>query len=487
MDALRSENENYLRFFEGLNKEPHTYVTVVGVGEKPDKWLVRRGLETLEVQGPPGLYIPVGATVRALTKTMNIVSIVADAPASGEIVEVASVIDSVACEVLLGAGKRSIFTGKHKVEPGDRVVVDASGSVVVKNLGPEKSAQLVSVETGVTWDDIGGQAEAKAAMREAVEGPIIHKDIYAKYGRRPTKGVLLFGPPGNGKTMLGKAAASALAKLHGASAGASGFLYVKGPELLSSYVGSSEQGVRSLFDSARRHKAKHGYPAVIFLDEAEALLGRRGAPGLASALSSTLVPMFLAEMDGMEDSGALVILATNRPDVLDPAIVREGRIDRKVLVSRPTRDCAAQIFSRYLKSRPLAADVEDIVESAVSTLYSSANVLYRVRLSTGDAKSVTLGHLTSGAQIAALVDAAASIAIEREISGEEGGISPKDVEKAVARTLVEQGLMSHTDELAAFCGPFKDQVEGVERVRAGEKKPSLISAPVLTISQGGVC
>lgn len=481
-------------FVEGLNKQPCSYVTVIGASAEKDKWLVRRGNETLEVQGPPGLIIVPGRTVRVLTQTMNILSVVDAPPAGGEVVRVVAPIDATSCEVAYGQGTRAVLQGSHKVEAGDRVVLDASNTVVVKNLGPERSDQLVSVATGVTWDDIGGQADAKAAMREAVEGPVLNREIYKRYGRRPTKGVLLYGPPGNGKTMLGKAAASALAALHGSSAGASGFLYVKGPELLSSYVGASEQGVRGLFDSARKHKAQHGYPAVVFLDEAEALLGRRGAPGLSAALASTLVPTFLAEMDGMTESGALVILATNRPDALDPAVVREGRIDRKVLVGRPTRDCAFEIFRRHLASRPLAADLDTELLAVASTgaLYDESHVLYRVLLSGGKAKSVTLGHLTSGAQIAAIVDVAASMAIDRELAGDTAaGIGVPDVERAVVRTMHEHRAVDHSDELALFVEPFRHDVQDIERVGADgrTRRPSLITdlgrGPAVTISSGG--
>lgn len=467
LDALRAENKQLKEFAEQVNQMPAAYAPVVGAGTQPDRWLIRKGGDLVEVSGPKGLFIPLGQVVRCNAQTMNILSVVAEAPATGDLLKVVRVVGD-KCEIAVGMGTRAVLTGSHRVEPGDRVVVDQTGSVVLANFGGEPAAQVVATGTGVCWDDIGGQIEAKAAMREAIEGPVLNRALYERYGRRATKGVLLFGPPGNGKTMLGKAAATALAAMHGASAGSSGFLYVKGPELLDKFVGASESNVRELFDNARRHKAKHGYPAIIFIDEAEAILSKRGG-GLtfAGALTSTIVPMFLAEMDGLVDSGAFVLLATNRPDALDPAIVREGRIDRKVRVGRPDRIDAAAIFERHLQGRPLGEgeDADALACSAVQALYDSAHVLYRVHLNEGAPKSVTLGRMTSGAQICGIVELATQCAIQREIAGGPGGITSADVAEAVARTLEEQRHIDHRDDLLDFIEPFKTNVRDIERVR----------------------
>ncbi len=325
----------------------------------------------------------------------------------------------------------------------------------------------------VKWDDVIGQAEAKAAVREAIEGVTKHAELYKRYGRRPTKGILLFGPPGNGKTMLGKAAASAMAEQHGQEARESGFIYVKGPELLSMYVGQVEQKIRNLFAKAAQHKAQHKYPAIIFIDEAESVLGhRRDRDDFAP------VPAFLVEMDGMVESSAIVLLATNRPNSLDSAVIREGRIDRKIMVGRPTQDDALAFFEQGLRGRPLAegVDVGELALEAATALYNSNHILYRVHLADGKAKPVTLGHFTSGAQIAFLVDAAASFAIDREIAtGQADGIRTADFVSAVERTLREQRDIEHPSELAAFCEPFAGAVTGLERVRADGQRASLIA------------
>lgn len=324
---------------------------------------------------------------------------------------------------------------------------------------PPKPA--VQKPPAVTWDDVVGQAEAKAAMREAIEGATKHAALYKRYGRRPTKGILLYGPPGNGKTMLGKAAAGALSAQHGGRGQDSAFIYAKGSDILGMYLGESERKIRDLFARCRSHKASYGYPAVLFIDEAESVLSHRDE----GSRSGITVPPFLAEMDGMTDSGALVLLATNRPNSLDSAIIREGRIDRKILVGRPTRDDVTALFARLLRNRP--TEDHDVAGAATDALFDAAHVLYRVNLHNGGSKVVTLGCFTSGAQIAALVDAAASFAIDRELAtGIEGSITAQDFAQAVERTLREQRDLDHPSELRSFCEPFMGSVVGLERMRA---------------------
>jgi len=318
---------------------------------------------------------------------------------------------------------------------------------------------------GPTWDDVIGQSSAKKALREAVEGMTKHADIYRRYGRRSPKGVLLHGPPGNGKTMLAKAAATALGSSQG------GFRYVRGPEVNHPYFGESERQIREMFAAARQHKARHGVPQVLFLDEAEALLSHRTSKSVLGSIVTT----FLVEMDGLDDSGAFVVLATNRPESIDSAVLREGRIDRKILVGRPTRDDAHDLFSHALRGRPLdcaelGVDIDlraELAACAVRDLYDPAHLLYVFRLADGTRKHVTLGDFTSGAQITALVDAAASFAIAREIeTRRETGIRVEDVHSAIVQTLTEQRDLHHPADLAAFAEDFADRITGLERVRS---------------------
>ena len=234
------------------------------------------------------------------------------------------------------------------------------------------------------------------------------------------------------------------------------------------WVGSSETTIRSLFVRAREHKSRHGYPAVIFIDEADAILGRRGS-GISSDMERTIVPMFLAEMDGLDDSGSFMILATNRPDILDPAVVRDGRIDRKIKVTRPHRKASEEIFRLHLGSKPIQMDcgINDMADYASNTLFSSKHVLYKVDMRVEndivhDVKCFTLGHMSSGAMIAGIVDRATSLAMHRDIaSGSASGITSMDIDLAITQVFHESRDLDCSDALSDFIGDKKDAVVGI--------------------------
>jgi proteasome-associated ATPase len=277
-------------------------------------------------------------------------------------------------------------------------------------------------------------------LREAIEYPVIHKELYKSLGKKPIKGVLLEGPPGCGKTMLAKAAAGAISKLHGKAASATGYIYVKGPEVLSKWVGEAEGTIRQLFNMARAHRDKYGYPAIVFIDECESLLSRRGT-GVSSDIDKTIVPAFLAELDGLEESGAMVILATNRPDRLDPAVVREGRVDRRIQVLRPNQTDSAHTFKLYLQKVPTCQDPEAISKHAAEYLFSPSAGLLVLTTAHGDTFPFTLGHIASGAMIAGIVDRATSLVLHRAI--ETGSSSKKAME------LTEEHVLGATQEVQA--------------------------------------
>jgi proteasome-associated ATPase len=328
----------------------------------------------------------------------------------------------------------------------------------------------------VRWADVIGQAEAKAAVKEVIEGVTKHAELYKKYGRRPPKGVLLYGPPGNGKTLLGKAAAYEMAQLNGQEAQETGFIYVKASDIFDKWFGGTEQKITALFARAKAHKKQHGYPAVLFVDEAENILGHRGygsREGIAGGFGSNIsVPVFLAEMDGLEESSAIVLLATNRQNALDPAVIREGRIDRKVFVGRPTKDDSKAFFNHYLQNRPLHSELGEIIDRAVEALFGEKNALYRVQLEADKERVVTLGDLTSGAQIAYLVDAATSVAIDREIAGgESSGLTADDFARVIERTAREYRGLDHFDAVAALLEPVAKSVVSIEKVLADGSRP----------------
>ena len=326
----------------------------------------------------------------------------------------------------------------------------------------------------VTWDDVCGQTKAKAAMREAIELPIKHADVYRRFGRKPSKGVLLYGPPGNGKTLLAKAAANAIAKLYGDKpTRARGFISVKGPELLASYVGETEEKIRRLFREAAVHKQEVGFPGVIFIDEAEALLSARGS---SYPYMDGFVQQFLTEMDGFTDSSAIIILATNRPNVLDPAIVRDGRIDRRIYVGPPAREDAAEIFRMNLRNRPLMGGIHEIVSRATAALFDPKHVLYRVHVHEEAPQTIALHNVTSGAQVAGIVERATSRAIARAIAGGSEGIEAGDIEAEVQGTLEESRALSHKDEILNFVQGMKWTI--VERVSANDLATPVMRMPV---------
>ncbi len=408
-----------------VKKQPAPYATVLQV--RDDAIVVNIAGRSVEVGKPRELEVAFGATVRTSAETCAILDVVKDPPDAGEITTVTRVLDKRRAEIERAGVSRCVNYAGELAE-GDRVVLDAGGAVVIANLGKPPNDYAYARPTGVTWDDVGGLADAKRVLREAIEAPVKHAHIYARRGKKPLRGVLLYGPSGCGKTMLGKAAATALAELHGASSGGA-FLYCKGPEILNQYVGTSEANVRRLFATARDHRKQHGYPAVLFLDEADAILGARGDHGFG--LERTIVPQFLSEMDGLDESGALVLIATNRPEQLDPAIVRDGRIDRRVKVTRPTREDAVSIFGRLLASVPLA-------KRAARELFADK---YAVR------PGVPLSAAVSGAMIAGIVDRATSRAMAREIDGGDGDVTDEDLASSVGDVCREAASIRLEDDI----------------------------------------
>jgi len=319
----------------------------------------------------------------------------------------------------------------------------------------------------ISWDDIGGLEDAKREMIEIVELPHKFSALYKFYNKRQAKGILLWGPPGCGKTMLGKAAATAMATTHKTDGNGAGFHYIKGPEILDKYVGVAEATIRRIFERAKKHKAQYGYPAVIFIDEADAILAKRGS-GISSDINNTIVPMFLAEMDGMEESGALVLLATNRADVLDPAVTRDGRIDRKIKVTRPTLQSAAEIFMIALKGVPVNKESPKnvLAQKASESLFSEDRLLYQIHTKTGGTIPFTLKELVNGGMVVGIVDQAISLAIHKDIKkSAKTGLCEEDIMIAIDKVEAQNRGLNHKDELEDMIAGYRDNVASVVAVR----------------------
>jgi proteasome-associated ATPase len=386
---------------------------------------------------------------------------------------------------------------------GDEVRIDPSLHVAIEKLEDRKAkSHLLDEVPTVTWEQIGGQTEAIAAIQKAIEYPLLHAETFQRFKFTQPKGFLLYGPPGCGKTLIGQAAAASLSKLVGESdQGASGvkgnklpvtrgaFLHIKGPEILNMWLGESERMVRDLFAQARAHRSEGALP-FIFIDEAESILGSRRA-SRSFNISSTLVPMFCSEMDGIESlRDVVIILASNRPDLIDPAVLRPGRIDRKIKVSRPNRDSAAAILNVYLTD-DLPLDRQwidqhggdrkkactDLIEHALSAIFSRVdeNRLLSIRLRSGQNKVLYRGDLISGAILASIVQRAKEQAIDRMIAAggaEQGGMTLDDLVNSVHAEFREGEMLPPDDaaeEWLKLLDHHPEQVVGVSSFRRGRQ------------------
>jgi len=342
---------------------------------------------------------------------------------------------------------RSALLAKEKLKPGHELRLDPSQRVALEVLGTaRRTDRALEVVTELPWSAIGGQDEAVKAIRDTIELPFVHRDLYKRFNHVVPKGFLLYGPPGCGKTLLGKATAHNLREEIRKSTGVDRsefFMHVKGPEILNMWVGESERQVRDLFAQCRE-KASDGALAFLFIDEAESILGTRRA-GRYQGILSTLVPMFCTEMDGIEPlQNVVVILASNRADLIDPAILRPGRIDRKIRVRRPDEEGARAIYRIYLtESLPLGEPSIELAAAAAERQYarSTENEFLEVIYRSGRRDVMYRGDLNSGAIIAAIVERAKAFAISRSITtGAETRLTREDLFEAIAKEYAENDL-----------------------------------------------
>jgi proteasome-associated ATPase len=387
---------------------------------------------------------------------------------------------------------RSADLAGVEIHAGDEVRVDSSHRVAIERLEPKGGRDRVLDETpDVTWEQIGGQREAIAAIRKSIEAPLLHADTFARFRFSPPKGFLLYGPPGCGKTMIGKATAASLAASLAASTEGSeravrgAFLHVKGPEILNMWLGESERLVRDLFAQARARR-KAGLLPVIFIDEAESILGTRRSVR-ALNIANTLVPMFCAEMDGVSSlRDVVIILASNRPDLIDPAILRPGRIDRKIKVTRPGREDAAAILKIHLGNVPVDPALvkehgdEAVARAALATVATDtlfardqANRMLAIRLRSGLRETLYRGDVTSGAILAAIAQRAKERAIERAVGGDAAaGVGLEDMAAAIDAEFSQGEILppdDTADEWLKLLDHDPQQVVGVASFRSGRE------------------
>jgi proteasome-associated ATPase len=334
--------------------------------------------------------------------------------------------------------QRSAPLAKAALKQGDEVRVDSNYRMALEMMSaPGSHEHYLDNVPELPWSKVGGQERAIEAIKDAIELPLVHPHLFEKFHHATPKGFLLYGPPGCGKTLIGKATAYNLTRqLRDKATGAEKdvreyFMHVKGPEILNMWVGESERMVREIFATARE-KRREGFMPFLFIDEAESILGTRRASRYSSILS-TLVPMFCSEMDGIDSlNDVVIILASNRADLIDPAILRPGRIDRKIKVDRPNKEGAREIYRIYLtndlpydgalakEADNIGAAIEKLIERFVDWQFArrDENKFLEVTLRSGRKEVLYRADLISGAIIASVVERAKAMAIKRAIASE---------------------------------------------------------------------
>jgi proteasome-associated ATPase len=367
-----------------------------------------------------------------------------------------------------------------KLRAGDTLLMDVRSGLILERLPRPEVEELVLEEVpDITYEDIGGLDEQIEQIADAVELPFLHQDLFAEYRLPAPKGILLYGPPGCGKTLIAKAVANSLAnkvaETSGDNQARSYFLNIKGPELLNKYVGETERQIRLVFQRARE-KSEEGWPVIVFFDEMDSMFRTRGT-GISSDIESTIVPQLLAEIDGVESlRNVIVIGASNREDLIDPAILRPGRLDVKIKIERPDESGARSIFARYIKSDlPLADDevegaegdagaaIGSMIDATVGAMYADVpeNRFLEVTYQNGDKEIMYFKDFSSGAMIENIVRRAKKLAIKRQIAGGPRGIRTDDLIASIAQEFKEHEDLPNTtnpDDWAKISGKKGERI-----------------------------
>ncbi|MDA8038162.1 MAG: proteasome ATPase [Actinomycetota bacterium] len=421
-----------------------------------------------------------------LNESLNVI-LARDHEQGGEVVTVAEILEDGKRALCVGradeerVAELSEFLAGVRLRAGDSVLMDPRTGLLLEKLPrPEIEDVVLEEVPDVTYSDIGGLDNQIEDITDAVELPFLHRELFAEYRLPAPKGILLYGPPGCGKTLIAKAVANSLAKKVAEQASddkaRSYFLNIKGPELLNKYVGETERQIRLVFQRARE-KAAEGVPVIVFFDEMDSLFRTRGS-GISSDMESTVVPQLLAEIDGVEAlRNVIVIGASNREDLIDPAILRPGRLDVKIKIERPDEQAAEQIFGRYLTTDlPLDPDdvkglgggeadkaVKAIIERTVAEMYRAdpENRFLEVTYQNGDKEILYFKDFSSGAMIENIVRRAKKLAIKRAIAGEGRGIRLGDMLESIKQEYKENEDLPNTtnpDDWAKISGKKGERI-----------------------------
>ena len=479
IEALREEVDK-------LSQPPASYGTVVGRNEDGSADVQASGRK-MKVSIHPDLSdgLEVGQEV-VLNDSFSIIE--ARAPEQvGEVVTVKEVLPGGQRAVVVGRAdeERVADLGddllRDGIRSGDTALLDPRSGLLLERLPrPEVEALVLEEVPDVTYADVGGLDQQIEMIIDAVELPFVHQQLFAEYQLPAPKGILLYGPPGCGKTLIAKAVANSLASKVSEIAddreARSFFLNIKGPELLNKYVGETERQIRLVFERARE-KSEQGWPVIVFFDEMESLFRTRGS-GISSDIESTIVPQLLAEIDGVEAlRNVIVIGASNREDLIDPAILRPGRLDVKIKIERPDEVAASHIFSRYLTEElPIDAELVEtlgggdrnkavlgMIDAAVASMYGDdeRNRFLEVTYQNGDKEVLYFRDFASGAMVENIVRRAKKLAIKRQLAGGSRGIQTDDLEDAVRQEFREHEDLPNTtnpDDWAKISGKKGERI-----------------------------
>jgi proteasome-associated ATPase len=497
IQALREEVDK-------LTQPPAAYATLIGTNDDGTVDVVASGRK-MRVEITPHID---KATLRrgqevVLNESFNVV-MVREPDGSGEVVQLKEVFEDGARALVVGRADEERVAELAddlrglRLRSGDTLLMDGRSGVLLERLARPEVEDLVLEEVpDISYSDIGGLDEQIEQITDAVELPFLHQELFADYDLPAPKGILLYGPPGCGKTLIAKAVANSLARKVSEMTGRdsrSYFLNIKGPELLNKYVGETERHIRLVFQRARE-KSEDGTPVIVFFDEMESLFRTRGT-GISSDMEATIVPQLLAEIDGVETlKNVIVIGASNREDLIDPAILRPGRLDVKIKINRPDEASAGQIFAQYLSS-DLPLDPEEVrtlgggdaqkatqamVERTVEEMYRAdeANQFLEVTYQNGDKEIMYFKDFASGAMIENIVRRAKKTAIKRELTGDGRGIRTADLLSAIRQEFKEHEDLPNTtnpDDWAKISGKKGERIVYVRTLISGEGESRLIEA-----------
>ena len=471
---------------EKLTQPPSGYGVIVGKNDDSTVDILTSGRKMRVTVHPEIDFdgLERGAEV-VLNESFNVVK-VRTPEAIGEVVHLKEVLED---------GVRAVVTGRGDDErvceladsirgtllrSGDLLRMDPKSNLLLERLSqPEVEHLLLEEVPDISYADIGGLDSQIEQIADAVELPFLYGDLFAEHQLPAPKGILLYGPPGCGKTLIAKAVANSLAKkvslANGGEKAKSYFINIKGPELLNKYVGETERQIRLVFQRARE-KSEEGWPVIVFFDEMDSMFRTRGT-GISSDMESTIVPQLLAEIDGVEGlRNVIVIGATNREDLIDPAILRPGRLDVKIRIERPDEKAACQIFARYLTNElPISSTtieqyggstevaISEMIDATVSEMYrqDEENRFLEVTYQNGDRDVMYFKDFSSGAMIENIVRRAKKLAIKRLIAGGERGINLEDLKLSIRQEFKEHEDLPNTtnpDDWAKISGKKGERI-----------------------------